>query len=118
MAQKQVEINLCGEESTAGRVGLARDRRRAKVILSPEVKPLIGLVSGFDKTYERNRSPLPPGSGRGATKWGWMSLCSFPLDSGKDSTSAATIFFGCVMLTYCCLQIQVIIHGVTVGYQQ
>lgn len=29
MAQKQVEINLCGEESTAGRVGLARDRRRA-----------------------------------------------------------------------------------------
>ena len=46
---KQVEMYLCGEESTAGRVGLARDRRWAKVILSPVVKPLIGVASGFEK---------------------------------------------------------------------
>lgn len=48
-AQKQVEITLCGEESTAGRVGLTRDRRRAKVILSPVVKPHIGVANGFEK---------------------------------------------------------------------
>jgi len=46
---KTGEITLCGEESTAGRVGLARDRRRAKVILSPVVKPQIGVASGFEK---------------------------------------------------------------------